>query len=87
MTDDERRLIEDLQYEVKVLKAAARSAFVQGAQWWEYHKEGATMWGSDSQLAWEEAHKMEKNGTLGKDSPIRQEPNGGAEPGRTSPDA
>ena len=28
-----------------------RRAFVEGAKWWEYHKEGATMWQSDQRLA------------------------------------
>jgi hypothetical protein len=41
-------------------------AFVQGAKWWEWYKEGATMWQSDQQLAEKEALKREKNGTLGK---------------------
>ena len=41
-------------------------AFVQGAKWWEYHKESATMWQSDQRLAEEEAFKREQNGTLGK---------------------
>lgn len=42
-------------------------AFVQGTQWWEYHKEGATMWQSDRRLAEEEALKRFKNKTLGKE--------------------
>jgi hypothetical protein len=41
-------------------------AFVQGAKWWEWHKENATMWQGDQRLAEEEALKREKNGTLGK---------------------
>lgn len=41
-------------------------AFVQGAQWWEYKKTGATMWPSDRNLAEDEADKREKNGTLGR---------------------
>jgi hypothetical protein len=32
-----------------------RRAFVQGAQWWEFHKTGATMWQSDRDLAEQEA--------------------------------
>ena len=41
-------------------------AFVQGAQWWEYHKTGATMWASDRDRAEGEAEKRAANGTLGK---------------------
>ena len=41
------------------------TAFVQGAQWWEYQRTGATMWPSDRNLAEDEAEKREKNGTLG----------------------
>lgn len=41
-------------------------AFVQGAQWWEYHKTGATMWASDRDQAESEAEKRTVNGTLGK---------------------
>ena len=32
-------------------------AFVRGAQWWEYHKTGATMWPSDRDIAEAEAVK------------------------------
>ena len=41
-------------------------AFVQGAQWWEYHKTGATMWASDRDQAEGEAEVRAANGTLGK---------------------
>ena len=41
-------------------------AFVQGAQWWEYHKTGATMWASDRDQAAGEAETRLSNGTLGK---------------------
>lgn len=41
-------------------------AFVQGAQWWEYHKTGATMWASDRDQAEGHAEEMARNGTLGK---------------------
>ncbi len=41
-------------------------AFVQGAQWWEYHKTGATMWPSDRDQAEGEAETRAANGTLGK---------------------
>lgn len=40
-------------------------AFVQGAKWWEWHKEGATMWNSDQAIAWRQAEERLKNGTLG----------------------
>lgn len=42
-------------------------AFIQGAQWWEWHKEKATMWQSDQGLALQEALRRLKGGTLGKD--------------------
>lgn len=41
-------------------------AFVQGAQWWEYHKTAATMWASDRDQAEGEAETRATNGTLGK---------------------
>jgi hypothetical protein len=41
-------------------------AFVQGAQWWEFHKTGATMWASDRNNAERQAKTMANNGTLGK---------------------
>jgi len=41
-------------------------AFVQGAQWWEYHNTGATMWASDRDQAEGEAETRAANGTLGK---------------------
>lgn len=41
-----------------------RRAFVNGAQWWEYHSTGATMWGSDRALAEEEAEKRFPDGKL-----------------------
>ena len=40
-------------------------AFVQGAQWWEWHKTGATMWQSDRDLAERQAEERLKNETLG----------------------
>lgn len=39
-----------------------RRAFVAGAKWWEYHKAGATMWQSDSNLAEEEAERRYPDG-------------------------
>ena len=41
-------------------------AFVQGAQWWEWNKEQATMWSSDRDKAETEAVRRSTNGTLGK---------------------
>jgi len=41
-------------------------AFVQGAKWWEYEKEGATMWQSDQELAWKTAECRLAAGVLGK---------------------
>ena len=32
-------------------------AFVRGAQWWEFHRTGATMWPSDRDIAEAEAAK------------------------------
>ena len=49
--------------------AAARDslviAFAQGAQWWEYHRTGATMWPSDRDQAEGEAETKLANGSLG----------------------
>lgn len=50
----------------KKLETPLIIAFVQGARWWEYHKEGATMWQSDQRLAEGEALKRLENRTLGK---------------------
>lgn len=44
-------------------------AFIQGAAWWEYQKEGATMWQSDKRLAMEAAEARAANGTLGVPPP------------------
>ena len=41
-------------------------AFVQGAKWWEYYSQGATMWQSDQRLAEEEATTRLERGTLGE---------------------
>lgn len=41
-------------------------AFVQGAQWWEYHKTTFTMWQTDTFIAEEEAARRLKGDTLGK---------------------
>jgi len=42
------------------------TAFVQGAKWWEYHKTGATMWPSDTNVAKLKAEYKALDGTLGK---------------------
>jgi hypothetical protein len=39
-----------------------RRAFVEGAAWWEFHKEGATMWNSDRDLAESVADTRYPNG-------------------------
>lgn len=41
-------------------------AFIQGAQWWEYHKTKFTMWQSDQCIAEKEAMSRLLNDTLGK---------------------
>ena len=41
-------------------------AFVQGAQWWEHHKTGATMWASDRNEAEAAACFKAMDGTLGE---------------------
>jgi len=42
-------------------------AFVEGAKWWEYRKEGATMWQSDQGLALIAAECRLAAGVLGCD--------------------
>lgn len=42
------------------------TAFAQGASWWEWYKEKASMWQSDQLLAEEEAVRRLKGDTLGK---------------------
>ena len=39
----------------RLIRETATRAFVKGAAWWEWDREGATMWGSDQQRAYEEA--------------------------------
>lgn len=39
-----------------------RSAFVAGAAWWEYHREGATIWQSERNLAEVEAENRYPDG-------------------------
>lgn len=41
-----------------------RRAFVRGAQWWEFHSRGATMWPSDRDLAEGEADRRYPGGQL-----------------------
>ena len=41
-----------------------RRAFVAGAKWWEWHKEGATMWNSDVREAEDEAEKRYPGGKV-----------------------
>lgn len=41
------------------------TAFIQGAKWWEWHKQNATMWQSDQRLAYEEAIKYLRANMLG----------------------
>jgi len=52
--------------EAKWFTDALIIAFVQGAQWWEWNKQKATMWASDRDLAENEARARLKNATLGK---------------------
>lgn len=45
-------------------------AFVQGAKWWEYITQEATMWQSDQDRALLEANRRLASGTLGtEDTP------------------
>lgn len=41
-----------------------RRAFVAGAKWWEWHRQGATMWPSDVDRAEEEAERRFPGGRL-----------------------
>lgn len=41
-------------------------AFVQGAQWWQYHKNGSTAFSSERHEMEGEAERLLKEGTLGK---------------------
>ncbi len=45
-------------------------AFLQGAKWWEWYKENATMWQSDQKMAILKAQKLLKAGELGNLSNI-----------------
>lgn len=47
-----------------------RHAFLQGAKFWEFHKEGGTMWQSDQRLCATRAKEMEADGTLGVDAVV-----------------
>ena len=44
-----------------------RRAFVAGANWWEFHSQGATMWNSDKRLAEDEAEKRYPDGKIRKE--------------------
>lgn len=57
--------------------SALEQAFIQGAAWWEWHKEGATMWQSDRALALEEAERRTANGTLGQSPEVNTTTAGG----------
>jgi hypothetical protein len=48
-------------------------AFVQGAQWWEWNKTGATMWASDRDFSHAMAESRLHDGTLGLDEAERIE--------------
>ena len=41
-----------------------RRAFVSGAKWWEWRKEGATMWNSDVREVEDEAEKRYPGGKV-----------------------
>ena len=43
--------------EIERLKRKVNYAFADGAKWWEYQREGATMWPADQDRAWVEAEK------------------------------
>ena len=65
---DELALAEDGMTDIKIDGTwpadDLRRAFVAGAQWWEWHKEGATMWPSDTDLAEAEAEKRYPGGKV-----------------------
>ena len=46
-----------------------RRAFVAGAAWWEYEKEGATMWNTDRNKAEVEADRRYPGGSLQQANP------------------
>lgn len=50
---------------VAELEAGILRAFVQGAEWWEWERENATMWTSDRESALCAAEKRAADGTLG----------------------
>jgi hypothetical protein len=39
------------------IRERERLAFLAGAKWWEWHKENATMWQSDQELAYAKAEE------------------------------
>ncbi len=46
----------------EIVHVDPRLAFVAGAQWWEWHSRGATMWPSDRALAEAEAERRYPGG-------------------------
>lgn len=52
---DQQRRIDALEAELTEAKETVLRAFVKGAAWWEFQKEGATMWQSDQHRAYEVA--------------------------------
>lgn len=64
--DDETQLKEIAHQSGAAVVNPLIVAFIQGAKWWEWHRENATMWQSDQNLALQEAKQREKEGTLGK---------------------
>jgi len=80
--DPFNQTIEDaLRAEVNLVEpeqaGALEQAFIQGAAWWEWHKEGATMWQSDRALALEEAERRAASGTLGQSPEVNTTTAGG----------
>ena len=67
VADLERQLAET-RARVRELEEETKVAFVQGAKWWEYRQNSATMWQSDQTAALREAMKRQKQGTIGKES-------------------
>jgi len=64
-TDSLCAYIAHLESELQTARDALPIAFQQGAKWWEWHSSGATMWSSDSALAWDEAQRKAADGSLG----------------------
>lgn len=67
---DRHDIIIEIEKDLKTLfglqqKKSLITAFVQGAQWWEYHQTQATMFGGDRCLAEKEAERKLADNTLG----------------------